>query len=74
MIVDTFKFVVLLIEFWKSVSRAENYAENLRNTQHKVYELWNKEKHHRFAKMSQNSYDSKSHARKVAKCVPHKYF
>ena len=46
----------------------------LRQKQNEVNQLWNKEEHHSFAEMSQDSYHRKRHTCKVAKCVSNKYF
>lgn len=54
------------------MSWARNKVEQLRGRVYKVDNLWNKEKKHCFAKMTQDSNYRKCHAGKVAKRVSNK--
>eukprot|EP00977_Amphora_coffeiformis_P008629 scaffold1953_cov176-Amphora_coffeaeformis.AAC.47 len=54
------------------MARARYQLEQLRTRPQEIYDLRNKEEKQRFAKVSQNTHDSKRHPGKVTKGIAHK--
>ena len=50
-----------------------NYPEQLRNRVEEIQDLWDKEQQHSFAKVTQDSNNSKCHPREITKGVSNKY-
>ena len=74
MILDTFESISFVIELWKSMSRAMNDTEDLRQWDQEIEYLREEEKEHSFCEVTENTHHGKGHTRKVAKCVSNKNF
>ena len=53
--------------------RTWDEAEKLRSGIQEVEDLWDEEQEHGLAKVTEDRYHRKRHAREVAKCVPYKH-
>jgi hypothetical protein len=56
------------------MSWAVDNMEELRDRQHEVDDLWNEEKQHSLAELSQNAHHCEGHTCEVAICVAHENF
>ena len=73
MILNAFESVCFIIELWKSMSRAVNDPEYLRQWDQEVEDLGQEEKQHGLCEVAQDAHHCEGHTRKVAEGVAHKH-